>query len=77
MKHTPFLKELKRTGFKSVAGNRLRFMRKREMQKTQIVDVPVPPEVKQDRDKERVFILNFLQQWLRENRQQEQNRRVA
>lgn len=51
MKHAPFLKELKRTGFKSVAGNRLRFMRKREMQKTQIVDVPAPPEVKQDTDK--------------------------
>lgn len=76
MKHTPFLEALQRTGFKPSQGNRFRFLRKREMQKTQIVDVPVPPEVKQDRDKERVFILTYLQQWLRENKHQE-HRRVA
>lgn len=76
MKHPPFLEALQRTGFKPVKGNRIRFMRQREMQKTQIVDVLVPVEVKADRDKERVFILTYLQQWLRESKQQEQ-RRVA
>lgn len=59
MTHPVFVANVKRLGFEPVKGNRRRFLRKRNLEKTQIVDVP-PEEIGGDRKTERVRMLAFL-----------------